>query len=63
MIVGQFFLCVYNDQYHASLHEVWHVTVQSMLRVDVHGLVGQGTPVELMCKGDNYSRRVMCYSR
>jgi Ca2+-binding EF-hand superfamily protein len=61
-MVGQFFLCVYNDQYHASLHEVWHVTVQSMLRVDVHGLVGQGTPVELMCKGDNYSRRVMCYS-
>ena len=40
---GQFFLVVYNDQYHASLHEVWHVTVQSMLRVDVHGLVGQGT--------------------
>jgi len=59
---GQFFLVVYNDQYHASLHEVWHVTVQSMLRVDVHGLVGQGTPVELMVKGDNYARRVKCFS-
>jgi hypothetical protein len=33
-----------------------------MLRVDVHGLVGQGTSMELMCKGDNYSRRVKCYS-
>ena len=33
-----------------------------MLRVDVHGLVGQGTPSELMVKGDQYSRRVKCFT-
>eukprot|EP00945_MAST-04E_sp_MAST-4E-sp1_P007574 g7574.t1 len=60
--VGQFFIIVYADQYHAVIDEIWHVTVQSMMRVDVHGLVGQGTPVELMVKGDNYSRRVRCFS-
>ncbi len=53
---------MYNDQYHASLNEIWHVTVQSMLRVDIHGVVGQATPTELVVRGDNFSRRVRCYS-
>ena len=60
--LGQFFIIVYADQYHARVDEIWHVTVQSMLRVDVHGLVGQGTPSELMVKGDQYSRRVKCFT-
>jgi Ca2+-binding EF-hand superfamily protein len=60
--IGQFFIIVYADQYHAVIDEIWHVSVQSMLRVDINGFVGQGTPAELMVKGDNYSRRVKCFS-
>ena len=52
---------VYADQYHARVDEIWQITVQSMLRVDVHGLVGQGKQTELMVKGDRYSRRVKCF--
>ena len=59
---GQFFVVVYNDQFHASLHEIWHVTVQSMLRLDVHSTLGQAKRISLTVKGDRFSRRVQCFS-
>jgi len=49
---ASFYVLLYNDQYHASLHEIWHVTVQSMLRLDIHATVRQGTPSELVLKGE-----------
>ena len=55
-------MCLYNDAEHASLHEVWHVVVSSMLRLDVHAVMGQGTPVDLVQRGDSFSRRVQCFS-
>ncbi len=59
---GQFFVLVYNDQFHATLEEIWHVTVQSMLRLDVHSTLGQAKRVSLTVKGDSFSRRVQCFS-
>ena len=54
--VGQFFVLLYNDPMHASLYEVWHVTIHALLRVDVHSIMGQGSGVDLIVRGDQVRR-------
>ncbi|CAM9648120.1 unnamed protein product [Choristocarpus tenellus] len=53
---------VYNDHHQTSLYEIWHVVIHSRLRLDIHSLLGQATPVDLVVRGDRYSRRVLASS-
>lgn len=55
-------LQVYNDHYQARLYETWHVIVQARLRMDVHALLGQQSPADLVVRGDRYSRKVRAFS-
>ncbi|CAM9334375.1 unnamed protein product, partial [Phaeothamnion confervicola] len=59
---GDFYLLLYDDPFQARLHEVWHVVVQSRLRLDAHASVGQSAPVDIVVRGDRYARRVRCFS-
>jgi hypothetical protein len=58
--VGHFYLLLYDDHLHSALSEVWLVTVHSLLRMDVHGVMGQGSPCDLVVRGDRFSRQVPC---
>eukprot|EP00953_Heterococcus_sp_UTEX-ZZ885_P009704 5698-Heterococcus_DN1.PRE.2 len=60
--IGEFYLLVYNDHHRASLHEIWHVVVQSRLRLDVHSPLGQSSATDLVVRGDRFTRRVQCFS-
>ncbi len=53
---------VYNDHFQGSLYETWHVVVQARLRMDVHSLLGQQSPADLVVRGDRYSRKVRAFS-
>lgn len=53
---------VYNDHYQSSLYETWHIVVQARLRMDVHSLLGQQSPADLVVRGDRYSRKVRAFS-
>ncbi|CAN0278334.1 unnamed protein product [Ectocarpus sp. 8 AP-2014] len=57
-----FYLLVYDDHYQGSLYETWHVIVQARLRMDVHSLLGQQSPADLIVRGDRYSRKVRAFS-
>jgi hypothetical protein len=59
---GSFFLLLYNDPYQCSLHEVWCVTVHTRQRLDLHCPLGSRNSVDLVIRGDKYSRRVRAYS-
>ncbi|GBG28865.1 Nephrocystin-4 [Hondaea fermentalgiana] len=59
---SDFFVVLYKDAFHARVEAVWHVSVQSMLRVNFHGVVGQSSSSELIVKGDHFSRRVQCFT-
>lgn len=53
---------VYDDHYQGSLYETWHIIVQARLRMDVHSLLGQQSPADLVVRGDRYSRKVRAFS-
>lgn len=53
---------MYDDHYQASLYETWYVVVEARLRMDVHALMGQQSPGDLIVRGDRYSRRVRAFS-
>lgn len=53
---------VYNDHFQGSLYETWHVIVQARLRMDVHSLLGQQSPADLVVRGDRYTRKVKAFS-
>lgn len=53
---------VYNDHFQASLYEAWHIVVQARLRMDIHSLLGQQSPADLVVRGDRYSRKVRAFS-
>ena len=53
---------VYDDQYQGSLYETWHIVVQARLRMDIHALLGQQSPADLIVRGDRYSRKVRAFS-
>eukprot|EP00903_Cladosiphon_okamuranus_P007182 g6974.t1 len=57
-----FYLIVYGDHYQGSLYETWHIIVQARLRMDVHSLLGQQSPADLVVRGDRYSRKVRAFS-
>ncbi|CAM9648112.1 unnamed protein product, partial [Sphacelaria rigidula] len=56
------YLQVYNDHYQASLYETWHVVVHARLRMDMHSMLGQQSPADLVVRGDRYSRKVKAFS-
>ncbi len=60
--VADFYIVLYDDPYHATLHEIWRVVVQPMRSLDVHATLGQTRSTELVVRGDTYARRVRCYS-
>ncbi|EQC33112.1 hypothetical protein SDRG_09100 [Saprolegnia diclina VS20] len=60
--LGVFYLLLYDDMYHARLHEIWRIHIQSMMRLDLHATMGQGVQNELIVKGDAMPRRVSCFS-
>ncbi|KDO29066.1 hypothetical protein SPRG_06121 [Saprolegnia parasitica CBS 223.65] len=60
--LGVFYLLLYDDMYHARLHEIWRIQIQSMMRLDLHATMGQGVQNELIIKGDAMPRRVSCFS-
>lgn len=53
---------VYDDHYQGALYETWHIIVQARLRMDVHSLLGQQSPADLVVRGDRYSRKVRAFS-
>lgn len=53
---------MYDDHFQGSLYEVWHVIVQARLRMDIHSLLGQQSPADLVVRGDHYSRKVRAFS-
>lgn len=53
---------VYDDHYQGSVYETWHIVVQARLRMDVHSLLGQQSPADLVVRGDRYSRKVRAFS-
>ena len=59
---AEFFILLYNDRYHSKVHEIWHICIQSMLRLDVHAVMGQNVKNELILKGDQHSRQVKCFT-
>ena len=59
---GHFYMLLYDDPYHATLAELWHVTVHTTLRVDLNAKMGQRSVCDLIVKGDRQLRKVMCYS-
>ena len=59
---SEFYVLVYNDPFHADLRSILHFFVQEMERVDIHAIAGQRSTKELLLKGDEFSRRVRCYS-
>lgn len=61
-IGGEFFVVLYKDSFHAEMEAIWLVSVQPMQRVNFHGVVGQSASSELIIKGDNFSRRVQCFT-
>lgn len=59
---GDFYVCVFDDQYRGRLHELWHVVVSSRLCKDVHAALGQATTTDLVVRGDRHMRRVRAYA-
>ena len=59
---GHFYLLLYGDAHHAVLEEIWHVTVHTALRVDLHSTMGQRACCDLIVKGDRAHRRVAAFS-
>ena len=58
---GSFYILLYDDQYHCSLHELWHVMIQFRQRLDVHGPIGSNSIVDLVVRGDNFPRRARAF--
>jgi Ca2+-binding EF-hand superfamily protein len=58
---GGFHVLIYDDPYQASLHECWHVVVQTKQKLDVNSPVGTTACFDLVTKGDRYSRRVRTF--
>ena len=59
---GNFYILVYDDEYHAVLSEIWLVVVQSKLKLDVTTAAGSLSSLDLVIRGDRYGRRVKVYS-
>ena len=60
--VADFYVVLYDDAYHAKMHEIWRIVVQPMRSLDVNATLGQTRTTELVVRGDTYARRVRCYS-
>jgi len=58
---GSFYILLYDDQYHCSLHELWHVVIQFRQRLDVHGPIGSNSMVDLVVRGDSFPRRARAF--
>ena len=59
---GDFYLLIYNDPYQCSLYEMWHVVVQSRQSIFLHSSVGGSSSVDLVVRGDRFTRRAKAYS-
>lgn len=59
---GSFYLLIYNDPYQASLYETWHVLVQTRQSVHMHSSIGGSSSLDLIVRGDRYTRRGHAYS-
>lgn len=59
---GDFYLIIYNDPYQCSLYEIWHVVVQSRQSIFLHSSVGGSSTIDLVVRGDRFTRRAKAYS-
>ena len=59
---GDFYLLIYNDPYQCSLYEMWHIVVQSRQSIFLHSSVGGSSTVDLVVRGDRFTRRAKAYS-
>ena len=58
---GSFYVLLYDDQYHAKLHEMWNVIIQYRQRLDVHGPIGSSSVIDLVVRGDQFPRRARAF--
>lgn len=54
----EFYVVLYNDQYYATIYQVWLVRIQAKLRLDVHTVLGQRVTCELVVRGDGASNKI-----
>lgn len=60
--IGTFFLLIFADPFQSILQEVWQVVISTKQRLDVHGSVGSTSHVDLIVRGDRFSRRARAYA-
>jgi hypothetical protein len=56
------FFIFYNDKYCTSVHEIWRVSIHSLLRQDVTCITGQTNVASLVVRGSSTHREAKCYS-
>ena len=59
---GNFYVLIYDDPFHAIIDEIWHVNVQTQLKIDSQCSLGGQASLDLITRGDHFSRRVQAFA-